>query len=109
RTQPIIGNSTTAMLKEHILPVAEKLREEAIRVGKEEDHFLHLKRTGQEEPESEADLQNNYQILVRDLYAFIPLLIKYVDLHRSSWLKNPCLEAEHLFQNIADIFNLWSK
>lgn len=51
----------------------------------------------------------HYQILVRDMYAFYPLLIKYVDLHRSSWLKTPNSEAEHLYLCIADVFNLGSK
>lgn len=43
------------------------------------------------------------------MYAFYPLLIKYVDLHRSSWLKSPNSDAEHLYLCIADVFNLGSK
>lgn len=50
-----------------------------------------------------------FGILVRDIYAFYPLLIKYVDLHRSTWLKNPTIAAEEMFTFIADIFLLWSK
>ena len=51
----------------------------------------------------------HYQMLVRDMYAFYPLLIKYVDLHRSSWLKNPIVEPEYLYLCVAEVFNLWSK
>ena len=43
------------------------------------------------------------------MYAFYPLLIKFVDLHRSHWLKNPVAEAETLFECVAEVFNLWSK
>lgn len=50
-----------------------------------------------------------FGILVRDIYAFYPLLIKYVDLHRSHWLKNPAAEAEELFSCVADIFTMWTK
>lgn len=50
-----------------------------------------------------------YGTLVRDIYAFFPLLIKYADLHRSNWLKNPSLDAEQLFSCVADVFMLWSK
>ena len=50
-----------------------------------------------------------YGILVRDIYAFFPLLIKYVDLHRSHWLKHPTMDAEELFSCVAELFGLWSK
>ena len=50
-----------------------------------------------------------FQILVRDIYAFYPLLIKYVDLHRSNWLKNPNPDSEILYLCVAEVFNLGSK
>ena len=43
------------------------------------------------------------------MYAFYPLLIKYVDIHRSHWLKNPSFDAEELYLCVAELFNLWSK
>jgi len=42
------------------------------------------------------------------MYAFYPLLIKYVDLHRSNWLKRVSPEAEELYLCVADVFNLGS-
>jgi len=42
------------------------------------------------------------------MYAFYPLLIKYVDLHRSNWLKNVSPDAEELYLCVADVFNLGS-
>lgn len=46
---------------------------------------------------------------MRDIYAFYPLLIKYVDLQRNHWLRNNIVEAEDLYKHVAEIFNLWSK
>lgn len=36
----------------------------------------------------ESQIQEDWQLLVRDIYAFYPLLIKYVDLQRNHWLRN---------------------
>lgn len=47
--------------------------------------------------------------MVRDIYAFYPLLLKYVDLQRSHWLRNNISEAEELYNHVAEIFNIWSK
>ena len=54
-------------------------------------------------------MQEEWQLLVRDIYSFYPLLIKYVDLQRNHWLKNNIPEAEYLYNNVAEIFNIWSK
>ncbi len=43
------------------------------------------------------------------MYAFGPLLIKYVDIHRSSWLKNGDLQADQLFNNMAEVFSTWCR
>ena len=40
RTQPIIVNATAEMLKDHILPVAIKVREQAINLEKEEEEYM---------------------------------------------------------------------
>lgn len=57
----------------------------------------------------EAQIQEDWQLLVRDIYAFYPLLIKYVDLQRNHWLRNNISEAEELYNHVAEIFNIWSK
>lgn len=57
----------------------------------------------------EAQIQEDWQLLVRDIYAFYPLLIKYVDLQRNHWLRNNIPEAEDLYNHVAEIFNIWSK
>lgn len=57
----------------------------------------------------ETQIQEDWQLVVRDIYAFYPLLIKYVDLQRSHWLRNNISEAEELYNHVAEIFNMWSK
>ncbi|KAL1246381.1 Ryanodine receptor, partial [Trichinella spiralis] len=49
-----------------------------------------------------------HSILIRDVYALYPILIKFTDLHRARWLKNPCWETNALFEHVAFVFKLWS-
>ena len=57
RTQAIILNATPDMLKEHILPVAEKLKDNAKKIEREETEYLQGRRRHVEPGESEAKLQ----------------------------------------------------
>ena len=57
RTQPIIVNATSEMLKDHILPVAEKLKEEARKMEKKEEQWLIEKRSRTREGEEESNIQ----------------------------------------------------
>lgn len=57
----------------------------------------------------EGEIQEEWNLIVRDIYSFYPLLIKYVDLQRNHWLKNNIPEADELYNLVADIFNIWSK
>ena len=45
--------------------------------------------------------------LVRDVYAFFPMLMKYTDLHRAKWLKTPSWESDGIYENVAVIFRIW--
>lgn len=56
----------------------------------------------------EGQLQADWYLLVRDIYAFYPLLIKYVDLQRNHWLRHNVPESEELYGCVAEIFNMWS-
>jgi ryanodine receptor 2 len=62
-----------------------------------------------EREDIENDLQRSFEILVRDIYAFYPLLIKYVDMHRAYWLKHPDTDSEQLYYSIAEVFSTWVK
>ncbi|RWS13212.1 ryanodine receptor-like protein, partial [Dinothrombium tinctorium] len=106
----IIINSSEELLKDPILPLAQKIRQTAEKVYHREDVLKgFLKSQSDETSELETQLQEEYALLVRDIYAFYPLLIKYVDIQRSHWLKNNVPEAEELYHCIASIFNVWSK
>lgn len=57
RTQPIIVNATADMLKDHILPVAEKLRDNAKRMEKEEQEYASMKRSRKTDGDCESYVQ----------------------------------------------------
>lgn len=44
--------------------------------------------------------------LVRDVYAYFPILMKYTDLHRAQWLKSPSWETDGIYENVAIIFKV---
>lgn len=35
--------------------------------------------------------------------------MKYTDLHRAQWLKNPSWETDGVYENVAVIFRIWSQ
>ncbi|XP_041921605.1 ryanodine receptor 2 isoform X1 [Alosa sapidissima] len=105
-SQPIIRQAEPQLLKSHLLPLMEKLKKKAELVIMEEEH---LKEGRGDTSEAELQIQEKFTVLVRDLYAFYPLLIPYVDLHRVSWLRELTPEAETLFSMVADIFIFWTK
>ena len=76
--------------------------------NKEENCKGFLKSTTEDTSAVEAQLQEEWQTLVRDIYAFYPLLIKYVDQQRNQWLKNSVPEAEMVYNDVAQIFHIWS-
>lgn len=78
--QPIISKAEPHLLKSHFLPLMDKLRKRAESVLLEEEH---LKTEGRGDvSEQELDIQERFTVLVQDIYAFYPLLIPFVDLHR---------------------------
>ncbi|XP_072171379.1 ryanodine receptor 2-like [Diadema setosum] len=108
--QPILNDAQPELLKTHFLPVVEKLDERTAKVFKaEEDLKKDYPMGGQEMEEAEYAILEDYHLIVRDLYAFYPLLIKFVDSQRAQWLKSPTLEAEKLYYKVAAVFNSWAK
>lgn len=106
-SQPIIGKAKSELLKSHFLPLMEKLKKKAAMVLQDEDH---MKAEGRGEmSESELLILDEFTVLVRDLYAFYPLLIRFVDYNRAKWLKEPNPEAEELFRMVAEVFIFWAK
>ncbi|XP_022619295.1 ryanodine receptor 2-like isoform X4 [Seriola dumerili] len=105
-SQPIIFKAHSELLKSHFLPLMEKLKKRAECVLLEEEQ---MKAEGCCTSEAELQIQEKFTVLVRDLYAFYPLLIPFVDSNRASWLKESNPEAEQLFSMVAEVFIFWAK
>uniref|UniRef100_A0A452IT39 Uncharacterized protein n=1 Tax=Gopherus agassizii TaxID=38772 RepID=A0A452IT39_9SAUR len=106
-SQPIIIKVKPQLLKTHFLPLMDKLKKKAAMVVSDEDH---LRAEGRGDmSEAELLILDEFTILARDLYAFYPLLIRFVDYNRAKWLKEPNPEAEELFRMVAEVFVYWSK
>ncbi|XKL68210.1 hypothetical protein PGB90_003701 [Kerria lacca] len=109
-TQQIIINSSEELLKDPFLPLAERVKKRTDTLyHKEESLRGFIKSSADDTSQIETQIQEDWQLVVRDIYAFYPLLIKYVDLQRSHWLRNNIPEAEELYNHVAEIFNIWSK
>ncbi|CAN7995814.1 unnamed protein product [Ixodes hexagonus] len=106
----IVINSSEELLRDPILPLMEKIQHSADLVfHKEECMRSYLKSSTDDTSQAEGQLQEEFTLLVRDIYAFFPLLIKYVDLQRNHWLKNNVKEAELVYTRVAHVFNIWNK
>ncbi|XP_077395752.1 ryanodine receptor 3-like isoform X3 [Festucalex cinctus] len=105
--QPIISKARTALLKSHFLPTLEKLKKKTVKVVAEEE-LLKADSRGDTQ-EAELLILDEFAVLCRDLYAFYPMLIRYVDNNRSRWLKEPDADSNELFKMVAEIFILWCK
>lgn len=109
-TQQIIINSSEELLKDPFLPLAERVKKRTENMfHKEESLRGFIKSSTDDTSQVEAQIQEDWQLLVRDIYSFYPLLVKYVDLQRNHWLRHNVSEAEHLYNYVAEIFNIWSK
>ncbi|XP_073784038.1 ryanodine receptor 3-like isoform X2 [Danio rerio] len=105
--QPIISKARADLLKSHFLPTLEKLKKKTVKVVSEEEL---LKADGKADTqEAELLILDEFAVLCRDLYAFYPMLIRYVDNNRSRWLKEPDADSDELFRMVAEIFILWCK
>ncbi|KAK6101668.1 RIH domain family protein [Brugia pahangi] len=90
-------------VKDYMLPVAERLRRLAEKAYREEEHM----RTHPDDADEGTVAEDNAH-LVRDVYAYFPILMKYTDLHRAQWLKSPSWETDGVYENVAIIFKIWS-
>ncbi|XP_039897726.1 ryanodine receptor 3-like isoform X4 [Simochromis diagramma] len=105
--QPIISKARADLLKSHFLPTLEKLKKKTVKVVAEEE-LLKADCKGDTQ-EAELLILDEFAVLCRDLYAFYPMLIRYVDNNRSRWLKEPDSDSNDLFRMVAEIFILWCK
>ncbi|XP_067335762.1 ryanodine receptor 3-like isoform X12 [Channa argus] len=105
--QPIISKARADLLKSHFLPTLGKLKKKTVKVVAEEE-LLKADSKGDTQ-EAELLILDEFAVLCRDLYAFYPMLIRYVDNNRSRWLKEPDADSNELFRMVAEIFILWCK
>ncbi|KAM6965090.1 ryanodine receptor 3 [Aplochiton taeniatus] len=106
-SQPIISKAAADLLRSHFLPTLEKLKKKTVKVVAEEE-LLKADSKGDTQ-EAELLILDEFAVLCRDLYAFYPMLIRYVDNNRSRWLKQPDADSNELFRMVAEIFILWCK
>uniref|UniRef100_A0A8B9HRZ5 Ryanodine receptor 3 n=1 Tax=Astyanax mexicanus TaxID=7994 RepID=A0A8B9HRZ5_ASTMX len=106
-TQPIISKAGADLLRTHFLPTLEKLKKKTVKVVSEEELLRAESRADTQE--AELQILDEFAVLCRDLYAFYPMLIRYVDNNRSKWLKKPHADSTELFKMVAEIFILWCK
>lgn len=78
--QPIIGKARADLLRSHFLPTLEKLKKKTVKVVSEEE-LLKADSKGDTQ-EAELLILDEFAVLCRDLYAFYPMLIRYVDNNR---------------------------
>ena len=80
--QPIISKARPDLLRSHFIPTLEKLKKKAIKTVQEEEQ-LRADSKGDTQ-EAELLILDEFAVLCRDLYAFYPMLIRYVDNNRSA-------------------------
>nr|XP_060475668.1 ryanodine receptor 3 [Panthera onca] len=105
--QPIISKARPDLLKSHFIPTLEKLKKKAVKTVQEEEQLKAD--TKGDTQEAELLILDEFAVLCRDLYAFYPMLIRYVDNNRSNWLKSPDADSDQLFRMVAEVFILWCK
>uniref|UniRef100_A0A8C2FBL3 Ryanodine receptor 3 n=1 Tax=Cyprinus carpio TaxID=7962 RepID=A0A8C2FBL3_CYPCA len=106
-SQPIISKASPDLLRMHFLPTLEKLKKKTVKVVAEEELLRSESRADTQE--AELQILDEFAVLCRDLYAFYPMLIRYVDNNRSKWLKQPDSDSTKLFKMVSEIFILWCK
>uniref|UniRef100_A0A8C0F4R5 Ryanodine receptor 3 n=1 Tax=Bubo bubo TaxID=30461 RepID=A0A8C0F4R5_BUBBB len=80
--QPIISKARPDLLKTHFIPTLEKLKKKAIKIVVEEEQLRADSKTDTQE--AELLILDEFAVLCRDLYAFYPMLIRYVDNNSST-------------------------
>ncbi|XP_054256673.1 ryanodine receptor 3 [Indicator indicator] len=105
--QPIISKARPDLLKTHFIPTLEKLKKKAIKIVMEEEQLKADSKADTQE--AELLILDEFAVLCRDLYAFYPMLIRYVDNNRANWLKKPDADSDELFRMVAEVFILWCK
>ena len=75
--QQVIINTSEELLKDTVLPLAEKCRKRVEAMwNKEESLKNYLKAAADDASQIEGEIQEEWNLICGDIYAFYPLLIK---------------------------------
>jgi ryanodine receptor 2 len=103
----IIINTSEELLKDPFLPLMDKIRTATTKMFEKEENLRgYLKAAADDASQIEGEIQEEWNLIARDIYAFYPLLIKYVDLQRTHWIRNNVEEAETIYNAAGEIFNI---
>ncbi|XP_055337214.1 ryanodine receptor-like isoform X3 [Paramacrobiotus metropolitanus] len=105
----IVLNSSASLLNDRILPIAIKLRENTKSAHANEEVLRHGQRLGDDLSSVEASVGEEYAVLIRDLYAFYPIVIRYAEIHKAQWIRDNHGQAEQLYAEVSEVFNHWMK
>ncbi len=106
-SQQIIINTSEELLKDPLLPLTEKVRKKVEAMyAKEVSLSGYMKAAVDEASQIEGEILEEWSLIVRDIYAFYPLMIKYVDQQKNLWIRNNVEEAEYLYNHVGEIFNV---
>nr|CAB3265843.1 ryanodine receptor 3 [Phallusia mammillata] len=122
-TLPIMVRNERGLLESHFLPILNKtlkklrqtrdLEEQlASHHGNPSSELLNIVKYEQrvsDVSDLELIMLEDYGILVRDLYAYYPLLARFIDICKSNWIAEKNQAAVELFQLVSEIFVIWSK
>lgn len=78
--QPIISKARPDLLRSHFIPTLDKLKKKAMKIVMEEEQLKADSKNDTQE--AELLILDEFAVLCRDLYAFYPMLIRYVDNNR---------------------------
>nr|XP_018669433.1 ryanodine receptor 3 [Ciona intestinalis] len=120
--QPILVQSDPDLLTSHFLPILNKSlkRIQQIRDLEEQlaghkgsmNDLLNIVKYEQrvnDVSDLELLMLEDYGIIARDLYAFYPLLVRYIDLSKSLWIREKNQNAIALFKLLSEILVIWAK
>merc|ERR1712029_732704 len=104
----IIINTSEELLKDY-LPLTEKIRSAVTKMYEKEENLRgYLKAAADDASQIEGEILEEWNLIIRDIYAFYPLMIKYVDIQKNYWIRENVEEAEQLYNHAGEIFNVMS-
>ena len=100
----------TDLLSSHFLPILEKTLKKIERTAAiEEDVKNDQKIAVADVSDLEMMMLEDFGFISRDIYAFYPLLVRFIDKHKMEWIANKSSDAEKLFWKVSEIFVAWAK